>query len=162
MTQPNLFDDEVADELFGAVSDLVARHGFKAVLYEVERHRPVRSVPSAPARHADPATSHAAAKTEADVSRFRGTSRQAKLLAVFAAGDYTDQQAAIRVVGIHASPSAFDGCRRRCSDLRAAGLLFDTGKRRKNTGSDDESIVWGATHAGRDALVKLAETGWSR
>lgn len=158
-----LFDDPSEDDrLSMEVADLVGRYGFKAVFYEVERHTPLTLAHSAPARNTDPETSHAAAKTEQDVGRFGAKSRQARLLAVFSGGDFTDQQAAIRVVGAGAVPSAFDGCRRRCSDLRAAGLLADSGKRRRNTGSDDESIVWMITLAGERALRNLDEKGWSK
>jgi hypothetical protein len=74
----------------------------------------------------------------------------------------TDQQATISLVGSHAAPSAFDGCRRRCSDLRAAHYLYDTGRRRKNAGSDDLSIIWGLSEEGKAALQRLGDTGWSR
>jgi hypothetical protein len=40
--------------------------------------------------------------------------------------------------------------------------LYDTGRRRRNPGSDDESIVWSITVEGKRALLRLEETGWSR
>ena len=164
-TQPDLFQGVIPlhpEALDEGVADLVERHGYAAVRYELDRHRPVNSVPSAPARRTDPETSHRAAKRDQDVSKFGIKSRQAKLLGVFRAGSWTDQQAAVRVVGAHAAPSAFDGCRRRCSDLRAAGYLCDTGLRRHNPGSDDDSVVWAITISGEKALDRLELTGWSR
>jgi len=148
--------------LIETVADLVDRYGFKAVLYEVERHTPLAAVGSAPARRGDPETSHLAAKRDPDLSKFRSSSRKAKLLGVFRAGDFTAQQAAGRVVGYSATPSAFDGCRRRTSDLVAAGMIFDSGRRRKNPGSDEESIVWTITLVGEQALDCLEATGWSK
>jgi hypothetical protein len=154
-----LFDD---DSLPATVADLVGRYGYVAARAEVELHRPVESVPSAPARHTDPETSHAAARTEPDVSRFSIRSRQSKLLHVFIGAPRTDHEATARVVGVHAVPSAWDGCRRRCSDLRAAGYLADTGIRRRNPGSNEDSIVWQVTLAGLTAIHELDTSGWSR
>lgn len=154
--------EEPPPTLAELVETLVEEFGFDDVRREVARHSPVTSVPSAPARSTDPETSHAAAKAERDVSRFSARSRQARLLAVFAGGQFTDQQATVRVIGASAAPSAFDGCRRRCSDLRAAGYLYDTGLRRTNTASNDESVVWGITLAGMQAMSLLDATGWSR
>jgi hypothetical protein len=145
------------------VAELVAHFGYGAVLAELEMHQPPRAVASAPARSTDPETSHGAAKREPDVGRFSFKSRQARLLQAFAArGPFTDQQATIHVVGSAAPPSAWDGCRRRCSDLRAAGYLSDTGKRRCNVGSNDAAIVWQVTIAGLSALESLEESGWSK
>lgn len=155
----SLFDN---DALIGTVGELVARYGFAAVRAEVDMHRPPESHPSAPARSTDPETSHAAAKAERDVGRFSERSRQARLLRVFSAGPRTDAQATIRVVGAAAPPSAWDGCRRRCSDLRAAGYLSDSGKRARNVGSNEDAIVWQITYAGRAAIDSLDATGWSR
>lgn len=148
----------------GELDRLVLQYGWQAVYSEVLRCQPgpVRPVPSAPARPTDPETSQMAGPRERDVRRFSDRSRQAKLLRSFAITNLTDQQATIRVVGIHASPSAFEGCRRRCSDLRAAGLLYDTGRRRKNAGSEDESVVWGITDVGRQAIRNLDRAGWSQ
>lgn len=150
------------DPLVEKVRDLIHDHGYGEVSRVVRTLSPVVSVPSAPARRTDPATSHMAGPRSQDVGRFSRKSRQAKLLQLFAMRDLTDQQATIHLVGSHAAPSAFDGCRRRCSDLRAAHYLYDTGRRRKNAGSDDLSIIWGITEAGRAALVSLDEVGWSR
>lgn len=149
-------------DMITMIEALIAQCGYETVLMVVQRLAPVGPVPSAPARWTDPDTSHAAAKREHDVGRFGTKSRQAKLLALFESRELTDQEATIRIVGAHASPSAFDGCRRRCSDLRAVNYLIDTGKRRKNPGSDDLSIVWRITFAGRAAIKSLEDTGWSR
>lgn len=160
---PSLFDEgDPPEALAHAIADVVARYGYQHVVYEVERHRPMNAVPSAPARRTDPETSHLASPRERDLSRFGSNSRQAKMLAAFHTSDLTAQQAAFRVVGIHATPSALDGCRRRCSDLLAAGLIFDSGKRAKNPGSDELSIVWSVTLAGVKALANLGRTGWSK
>ena len=159
------FDDPPVlslDDLQLRLKALVVDYGYDTVTTELCYFAPARAVPSAPARTTDPQTSHHAAKHEQDVGRFSDKSRQAKLLALFAMRDLTDQQATIHLVGSHAAPSAFDGCRRRCSDLRAANYLYDTGRRRKNAGSDDLSIIWGITLAGRKALESIEATGWSR
>jgi hypothetical protein len=142
---------------------LITDHGFTNVERELAFFAPPKPpVPSAPARWTDPETSHQAAKRDPDVRRFSAKSRQAKLLALFDMRDLTDQGATIHLVGSQAPPSAFDGCRRRCSDLRAAGYIADTGRRKKNTGSDDLSIIWRITESGKRALRSLEETGWSR
>jgi hypothetical protein len=162
MTQPSLLDDDMPLDLAYGVELLIAQHGWGVVLAEVRRQTPSQIVPSAPARTFDPETSHNAGPRLHDVGKFSSKSRQARLLSVFATQPLTDQQATVRVVGTAAVPSAFDGCRRRCSDLRAVGYISDTGRRRKNAGSDDESIVWQITDAGRHALINLDHTGWSR
>jgi hypothetical protein len=150
------------EDLHARLCDLIGDYGWETVAHEVRYLTPARIAASAPARSTDPETSHMAAKRQIDVGRFSAKSRQAKLLELFNMRDMTDQQATIHLVGSHAAPSAFDGCRRRCSDLRAAGLLFDTGRRRKNAGSDDDSIIWGISDAGKRALRALDDTGWSR
>lgn len=150
------------EDLRARIALLIEDYGYDELVAEVRYFRPGISVPSAPARGTDPETSHMAAKRSQDVGRFSSKSRQAKLLDLFQMRDLTDQQATIHLVGSHAAPSAFDGCRRRCSDLRAAGLLMDSGRRRKNAGSDDDSIIWTITLAGKRAIESLNETGWSR
>jgi hypothetical protein len=142
---------------------LIALHGYNRVALEVRRQAPGRVVPTAPARGTDPETSHRAARARhrSDVGRFSKDSQLARLLAVLSTGDFTDQQAAARVVG-NAVPSAFESCRRRMSDLRAAGYATDSGRRRKNPGSSDEAIIWTITRPGRLALKALDAKGWSR
>lgn len=161
-THPSEVIPLFGSELESDVADLIGRHGYAAVLAEVGLHRPGVEAPSAPARPTDPETSHAASKGERDVGRFSEGSRQGRLLRVFSAAPRTDAQATIRVVGSAAPPSAWDGCRRRCSDLRAAGYLSDSGKRDHNVGSKEDSIVWVITLAGRAAIDSLNESGWSR
>lgn len=159
----SLFDEPPpTDHLDVAVKALVEVHGYEEVLTCLRRYVPTEEAHAAPARWADPETSHAAVKPSPDVGRFSSKSRQAKLLQQFAMASRTDQQATIMLLGSHAAPSAFDGCRRRCSDLRAVHYLYDTGKRRRNPGSDDDSIVWGITEAGLQALELLNTKGWSR
>lgn len=162
--EPLPFDDPplAGVDLSGVLQGLIDACGYDNVWRELRRLVPATVAASAPARWTDPDTSHQAARREQDVGHFSAKSRQAKLLALFAMRDLTDQGATIHLVGSHAAPSAFDGCRRRCSDLRAAGLLYDTGRRRKNAGSDDESIVWAISEAGRRALESLEQTGWSK
>lgn len=58
--------------------------------------------------------------------------------------------------------SAFDGCRRRVSDLVAAGFIEDSGDRHANLGSPDKSIVWRLTPTGWLALSAMDTTGWTR
>jgi len=157
-----LFDEPHEPTLEEEMARLVDTYGYQPVWEELRQYVPVRSVPSAPARATDPETSQLAGPRSDDVSRFSARSRSAKLLAVFGTQPLTDQGATVRVIGASAVPSAFDGCRRRCSDLRAAGFLVDSGRRRKNVGSDDDSIVWEITHAGRRALDHLDAYGWSR
>lgn len=157
--QPSLFQ---GDDLLLRIEAILNDYDYEAVAQGLRYFAPPVIAPSAPARSTDPETSHAAAKREQDVGRFSNKSRQAKLLELFALRDMTDQQATIHLVGTSAVPSAFDGCRRRCSDLRAAGYLHDSGRRRKNAGSDDLSIVWSITAAGRAALQALDDSGWSR
>ena len=92
-------------------------------------------------------------------NRFRATSKQAKLLAEFDARPMTDFEAARRV--LPPDPEhlrSFDACRRRCSDLRAAGFIENSGEERRIGGAK----VWRITQEGRAALRRLLETGWSQ
>lgn len=143
------------------VSMLVIEYGWQAVQSEVSYHQPASYAASAPARLTDPETSHLAAKEEQDVGRFSERSRKGRLLELFATGDYTDQEAALHVLSENAGISQIEGTRRRVSELREVGYLREVG-RRCNPGSDDESIVSGLTRAGRQTLVRLRRTGWSR
>jgi len=97
-----------------------------------------------------------------DVRRFSSRSRQAKLLNLFLGKSWTAQRCALAVVGINAPISALEGCRRRISDLVAAGYITDSGQREKNSGSNDESILWTITLAGMQAIKHLDRTGWSK
>lgn len=123
--------------------------------------RLAQPIPSAPARDTDPTTSHDASEDEPDVRRFRDGSRVSMLLRRFAVADMTAVEAALQVVP-ETPVSAFEGTRRRVSDLVAAGYVVDSGARRCNPGSDEQSIVWQVTVFGRLALDCLDRTGWSR
>jgi hypothetical protein len=132
----------------------------------------VAPIPSYPARASDPEPSHASAKRVAvkNVRRFSAKTRQAKLLIEFdAAGAHglTDDEATHRVIPLE-FVTHFNGCRRRCSDLRAAGFIEHAHDaegnliKRRNPGSPDESAVSRITEAGRDAITRLFSTGWSQ
>jgi hypothetical protein len=116
-------------------------------------------ISSAPARPSDPETSHAASETEPDLRRFSDRSRQAHLLRLLAVEPLTAQGAAVRIT--QGTVSGVEGCRRRVSDLLAAGYLQDSGSRACNPGSADESIVWQVTDEGLRAIDRLDDTGWS-
>ncbi len=145
----------------------VPSHEFAAILDRwVAAHEPV---PAHGARVPDQRTSTAAADRHHtdNVRRFSSRSYSARLLHAFArSGDdrspagLTDAEATNAVIGRSGSRywavSRWEGCRRRCSDLRAAGFIEDSGRER------DGRIVWIVTDTGRDAIVKLDETGWSR
>lgn len=120
-------------------------------------------IPSAPARNGHPDTSHAAADRVSvpDVRRFSARSRQAQLLAAVADQPMTAQEAAIKVLGLYGSVSRLEGCRRRMSDLAAAGMIVDSMQRRANIGSPDPAIVWEVTEYGRRVLDRLDTDGWS-
>jgi hypothetical protein len=121
-------------------------------------------LPSILARNQDPLTSHLAAQRvgSRDIRRFKVGSNSAKLLAEFAHGEKTDFQATRAVVGAIDSPIIFEGCRKRCSDLRRAGMIEDTGVKVHNPGMPDLCIISRITLAGRIALSNLQEKGWSR
>jgi hypothetical protein len=122
------------------------------------------SVPSHTARTDDPDTArHAGAKhSTSDVRRFSARSQQARLLVEFRYCSLTAQEAAVKVTGDLAGLSRLEGCRRRVSDLVAAGYLRDVGLRRANDGVSDPAIVWTITAEGLHALDMLTTTGWSR
>jgi hypothetical protein len=90
--------------------------------------------------------------------RFTASSRQAKLLAEFDARPMTDFEAARRIMPPDPEHlRSFDATRRRCSDLRAAGYIEDSGKPLRGMAK-----IWQITETGREALRRLLETGWSR
>lgn len=120
-------------------------------------------IPSAPARHTDPDTSHKAAAMhkDNDIRRFTAKSLKARLLAVIAAGGpMTHQAAALAVVGID-NVSRFRGAETRVSELGRAGFIADTGRRVFNPGSNCEAILWEVTDRGWDALDRLNKIGRS-
>lgn len=121
------------------------------------------TVSAAASRTSDPDTSKAAGRRhEEDPGRFSAKSRKAGLLRVLVGQPMTAQEAAVAVVGEDAGTSAIEGCRRRVSDLKRAGYVIDSGERRRNDGSPDESIVWRASLVGVFALEALYKTGWSK
>lgn len=141
------------------VRHLIERYGFDAVrrvlmLRGIEMSGPVHG---APARSTDPRTSQAKGSKMYDVRRFSRKSHSARLLAVFGRGPATDAEATTEVMGPPGdSVSRWEGCRRRCSDLRAAGYIEDTGL------EVEERIVWVITPPGERALHQLSVSGWSR
>lgn len=151
-------DDSEEAKVRDALAWLVGTHGFDMVLAVLEEIELAVSGPihSAPSRRTDPRTSRG--DRMYDVRRFSSRSHCARLLAVFATeGPLTDAEATTAVMGPPLdSVSRWEGCRRRCSDLRVAGYLSDTGMEK------DERIVWGVTSSGRIALNHLTTTGWSR
>lgn len=114
------------------------------------------------ARKDDPETSKksGARIKKANPKRFAKGTKKAINLAEYPEGDWTDTEVAIRVEPNGGHPS-FEGTRRRCSDLRAIGFIEDTGERRKNKGSSDDSMVCKITEKGVAALKCLQETGFS-
>jgi hypothetical protein len=145
--------------------DMVRLHGAPTVRAAVARAEKdfASRIPSAGARRTDPATSKAQSHDQDDVRRFGAKSSQARLLRQFANIDLTDKEATDRVMAGtaasrsgHAVPiSVWDGCRRRCSDLRRGGLIEPTGVER------DNREVCRITPSGRAALARLVDTGWS-
>lgn len=132
--------------------------------YAVASH-PAHATPSATSRFGDQHTSTAAGAKVAstDVGRFSIKSRQAGLLQAIIDNDgLTAVEATMRVLHDDVSHAAFEGCRRRVSDLLRAGYIEDSGRTRQNPGSDTDSIVWVATRAGADAYARLVTDGWSK
>jgi hypothetical protein len=121
------------------------------------------TVSAAASRSSDPDTSKAAGRRhETDPGRFSARSNKARLLRALVRYPMTAQEAAVAVLGAQSSTSAIEGCRRRVSDLKRAGFVIDSGERRCNDGSQEESIVWRASLAGVFALEALDETGWAK
>lgn len=169
LTHP-IYDNAVAPRLthwydprMTALDDLVAlvrKHGWDTtqsalphlyLMYEGE-------IPSHGFRRGDYRTSVAAAHHNDDVRRFSAGSYSGRLLRQFVHDDYTDSEATTFVLGnagVECTVSQWEGCRRRCSDLRLAGFLADTGVER------DGRIVWGATELGNAAYDAMRDTGWT-
>lgn len=93
-----------------------------------------------------------------DVRRFSRSSQVGRMLVAFtfAKDGLTDAEVTDRVANDGASRSQWEGCRRRASDLRAAGYVTDSGQER------DGRIVWVVTPQGRAAAQRIVDTGWSR
>lgn len=164
--QGHLFDDDVptremtqAEVLASDLGGLVELWGFDAVEAALGRIKIQMAGPvgAAPARSSDPHTSHAAAKRVIDVRRFSQKSQCGKLLSFFVlVGAATDAQATDHVMTHYAEHKLWEGCRRRCSDLRAAGYIEDTGA------EHDGRIVWRPSPEGRAAHSRMQLSGWTR
>ena len=149
MNQPNLFGFPEPEREPTMICPTCQGHG-------------IISATAATSRTTDPTTSTEAGRHhEEDVRRFSRKSRQAKMLDCLHGRAMTAQEAAVCVIGADAPISALEGCRRRVSDLLRAGFIEDSGARRQNPGSPDESIVWCVTDAGHTALTLIRLTGWS-
>lgn len=114
-------------------------------------------VPQVGERLGDPRTSKG--RRSQDVRRFSRKSQCGRLLGVFVSrgrDGYTDEEATDLVLRDE-SPTIgrWEGCRRRCSDLRAAGYLDDADEERGGR------IVWKITPQGDAAYRKMIETGWT-
>lgn len=171
MDAPSLFDDPTptvhsVDQYVQAVIDMFGFDRTEAALGRIKIQM-AGPVPQIGERDPDQRTS--IGHRSADVRRFSRRSSSARLLAEFAeaspSGGLTDSEATDRALGrvgeiggvvIGVSVGQWEGVRRRCSDLREAGYLVDTGIER------DGRIVWAVTDQGRRACNLLRETGWSR
>lgn len=154
-----LFDDDLGGQtLNDELMLLVGRYGFDPVEHALGLIKRSMGGPIAPspARHTDPETSQRGVRS-GDVRRFSARSLSGKLLQHWALnGPCTDREATEALMGADAYHRSYDGARRRCSDLRKAGYLADTGTER------DNQIVWDVTPFGRKAAANLAEWGWAR
>lgn len=159
----------MSEHLTQTLTDLADDYGTDAVLAECARLFHV--LPSTPSRASDRDTSVASGNRKAsrDVGRFDVTSVKFRVLLYITQQPRTALEAAQRHVdqfyGETSSPSAamrIETARKRVSDLARAGLIEDSGERRKNEGSPDESVVWRVTEQGHRAMNWLASTGWSK
>lgn len=158
---PSYVEPKMPEALRRDIEGLIRLHGFdkveKAVgQWKIEHSGPVVSIG---ARATDPRTS--VGERMADVRRFGRNSYSGRLLTVFARTHkgFTDAEATIEVLGAPGPAVPFakwEGCRRRCSDLRAAGFIADTGKER------DARIVWSITFEGEVAVDNMNLKGWTR
>lgn len=143
------------------VHDLIHTFGYPAIEASVGRWKIEHAgpIPSAPARDDDPRTSQAKGRQMGDVRRFGAVSNSGMLLReFFVSGEIglTDHQATTLVMGPMVPVPKFEGCRRRCSDLRAAGYIEDSGR------EDNGRIVWAITAAGSLAFSKMRRNGMTR
>lgn len=95
-----------------------------------------------------------------DLRRFSAGSYCGRMLVAFNHERHyglTDAEVTTRILSnVDYTVSQWEGCRRRASDLRAAGYIADSGTERENR------IVWLITPEGRRAVQTLVNTGWSR
>jgi hypothetical protein len=112
-----------------------------------------------PARSTDPDTSRAAAVAIVEAEGvLRPGTQCARLLAVFADapdGGYADFEAAERA-GLYRAHVCYW---HRVGDLVRAGLIDDTGERRRNPDTNKERRVAAITAAGRAEAARLARLG---
>lgn len=163
---PTLFDETTSeptdeDELAAAVLRLQRRYGFDRLEAAVGRLKIQMAgpLPAVAVRPSDPRTSQAAAKRQRtqDLRRFSAASQCGKLLSFFVmVSAATDKQATDHVMGGYAEIARWEGCRRRCSDLRQAGYIEDSGA------EVDGRIVWRPTPEGKAAHHRMQLTGWTR
>lgn len=150
--------DVTGNELDDSIAQLVDQFGFDRVEAAVGRVKKQMAgpIPQVGVRDGDQRT--AQGHRSADVRRFGRNSHSGRLLALFAGADLTDGEAADLVMSTRRpyTVAQWEGCRRRCSDLREAGYLSDTGTER------DGRIVWTITPEGRTARARMLDTGWSR
>jgi hypothetical protein len=147
-----------------ALNILVHTHGFDTVEAALGRIKIQMAGPVPQVGQRDPDQRTSKGHRSSDVRRFSADSLSGRLLIQFSgvdAGDgLTDAEATNRVVGSVNRPGQtigrWEGCRRRCSDLREAGYIADTGVER------DDRIVWAITAQGAAAVEQLRLTGWSR
>lgn len=162
MSQESLFDTDPptpVDELAAALAELIARYGFDPVESALGRIKVQMAGPvgPAPARTSDPRTSHAKTRRVVDVRRFSNKSQCGKLLSFYClVGAATDKQAADHVMTPYAEIGKWEGCRRRCSDLRAANYIefIDT--------ELEARLISQPTPEGRAAFHRMQTTGWTR
>ena len=163
--------------LVDALIDLVEKYGaleVKGATMRLFPDTPSSATPAPPvtfvgARSTDPVTSHMAANRRAtsDVGRFSMRSRMAEMLQVFWLMEFvgrTATEATLQVFGQRTTfiPGRWEGVRRRCSDLLAAGFIKDTGRIRPNPGTTDMATVYAITPEGKAAHKRLQDTGWSK
>lgn len=147
--------------LHTSLESLVHRFGFNAVEAELGRIKISMNGPLAQVGERDGDQRTSKGKRSADVRRFSRNSLSGRLLAEFGRNsELTDREATDEVVGTVESGlvsiGRWEGCRRRCSDLREAGYLQDSGLER------DDRIAWRLTPTGAAALERLYRTGWTR
>ncbi len=114
-----------------------------------------------PARLTDPETSQASAERySAPLRMVRVKTAKHRMLYAFSLQALTAVEAALMsacFAGREGNIMSVETHRKRAAELHAAGYIEDTGLRRKNLGSPDESIVWQITPAGRAALPTMGE-----
>lgn len=143
--------------------NLAHRFGYRNVADALERVRRQIDgpIPQGGQREDDPRTSRG--KRSSDLRRFSKTSYSGRLLTRFSMASesgLTDKEATDLVVGDvlggRITIGKWEGCRRRCGDLRDAGYLVDSGAER------NDRIVWVITPHGVNAYRRMEQTGWSR